>query len=470
MRKYILIFMTILMFSACGSSSSSDPSSTDENSNNTENVDNTNNIVESTGETNNDYVSSVSGDDTPNPTLARVPHNKSSIPMLGILVSYTNIKITSDESTWSTKLFGKNEHELNHYYQEVSNSKFEFSKAIENGGTPNDGIVSVSLNEYHPNTDIDSSSFASRVYPHLKEALEATDAVVDFSNYDSDANGHITPDELLLTFIIAGYEDSYEGLHVRNGIWAHQHCMESSSNIPTLDSVTLMGCQNEGNYALFGEKHNRSNPYDATIGVIAHELGHSAFKLPDLYNTAGKSGGIGYFGLMGAGTWTYKDYSDKPGNTPTHFSAWSKVYMNWVTPTQESGTTTLNETSSDSYNIIKIPISANQYYLLENRNNSGYDRGLFSLDGDFDGGMAIWHVDENKLSSTNFEINNVNTDTDNKALDLVEATTSTKYDNIDDDGSGGYEKILFYSPSVNAFGTKVTNISQRGSQMTLNIN
>lgn len=397
------------------------------------------------------------------------PVTKSSIPMLGVLISYDNISIISSQESWSNKLFGKNDHELNHYYIEASHQNFEFAKAAENGATANDGIVSVHLGKNHPDTDIDDFTlFSTNVYPDLTAALSALDGVVDFSNYDENGDGHITPNELLLTFIIAGYEDAYEGHHVTNGVWAHQYCMTSTSNIPTLDGVTLMGCENAGNFALFGEKHDAtpSNTHDATIGIIAHELGHSAFHLPDLYNTAENTGGIGYFGLMGAGTWAQQNSSEQPGNTPTHFCAWSKYYNGWITPKEVSGSTTLTETASAGYDVIKIPISSTSYYLLENRNNSGYDKGLYVLDGVFDGGIALWEIDETRLTSAYFNSNTVNADTENKAVDLVEARPGL----IDSLADGGDEDALFYLENVANYGTIVTNISSRGSVMGLNVN
>jgi M6 family metalloprotease-like protein len=397
------------------------------------------------------------------------PVGKSSIPMLGILISYDNVAITSSQASWSNKLFGKNDHELNDYYVEASHQNFEFAKAAETSGTANDGIVSVHLSKNHPNTDIDNFTlFSANVYPDLKSALVALDGVVDFSNYDENKDGHITPNELLLTFIMAGYEDAYEGAHVTNGVWAHQYCMTSTSNVPTLDGVTLMGCPNEGNFALFGERHDTtpSNTHDATIGIIAHELGHSAFHLPDLYNTVENTGGIGYFGLMGAGTWAQQNSGEQPGNTPTHFCAWSKYYNGWINPKEVNGSTTLTETSSVDYDIIKIPINATSYYLLENRNNSGYDKGLYMLDGVFDGGIAIWEIDETKLTSYYFDNNIVNADTANKAVDLIEARPGT----IDALADGGDEDALFYLGNVANYGTVVTNISARGSVMGLNVN
>lgn len=464
MTKYVFLLLSLFIFLGCAPPSSSTSSEGDDHE-----------FVDDTNDDNIDYTTDIdySSDTVVNENVAQVPHTKASIPMLGILLGYDNQTITSTDATWSAKLFGTSDHELNHYYAEASHSNFQFAKATEGSGTVDDGIASVSLSKDHPDTDIDDfNAFNSNVLPDLKAALESLDSVIDFSSYDTDNNGHITPDELLLTFIVAGYEDSYAGGHVTNGVWGHQYCTDTAST-PTLDGVTLMGCIDSGNYAMFGELHydayyDQDGPHDATIGIIAHELGHSAFSLPDLYNTSNtNSGGIGYFGLMGAGAWTRIDSNEYYGNTPTHFTAWSKVYMQWITPTQSNGYASLNETASDSYNIVKIPISANHYYLLENRNSSGYDRGLYSLTGDFDGGMAIWHINQNNLTTSNFFNNNVNSNTLDKGVDLVEAV-----DTDIDDGYGGGGKALFYSPHATTFSqnTNISDISTRGSTMSLNIN
>ena len=385
--------------------------------------------------------------------------------MLVVLINYNDIQISSSISTWNSKIFAYNEGDLNHYMNEISASKFAFSQATEAVG-----VASVNLGKNHPNISIDDfSMFDSLVYPDLKASLQTLDNEISYNTYDADGNGHITPDELLVTFIIAGYEDAYEGSHVNQGIWAHQSCL-SSTNTPTLDGVTIMGCANDGNFALFGERHNKSNPHDATIGIIAHELGHSAFSLPDLYNVSSSYGGIGLFGLMDSGTWAKKNSSEFAGQTPTHMSAWSKTYTGWITPEDINETNTthiLNATSLNSYNTIKIPINANEYYLLENRDNSGYDQGLTMLGATFDGGLAIWHINELKLTDYYLDINEVNTVNSDKAVDLVEAANA----NID---SGGYgdEKNLFYSGNVDLFNvnTNITNISIPEETMTLDVN
>ena len=58
---------------------------------------------------------------------------------------------------------------------------------------------------------------------------------------------------------------------------------------------------------------------DATIGVMAHELGHAYFDLPDLYDTTNTSSGIGAFGIMGGGVWGYKTLTEKPGINTSPF-------------------------------------------------------------------------------------------------------------------------------------------------------
>ena len=97
----------------------------------------------------------------------------------------------------------------------------------------------------------------------------------------------------------------------------------------TLDNVRLLGLTSseygQNGFSQFGEHQGSSSTdtWDATIGVMAHELGHAYFDLPDLYDTSEVGAGIGYFGLMGSGSWGRKSSSEKAGATPIHLSAWS---------------------------------------------------------------------------------------------------------------------------------------------------
>ncbi len=385
--------------------------------------------------------------------------SQTDIPMLVVLINYNNVQITSPFSTWAQKIFSKNSGTLNDYYTEISQNQFEFSEATECNG-----IASVLLGKNHPDTDINSPLFNTNVYPDLASALSILDDKVSFNAYDTNGDGYIQANELLITFIIAGYEDAYEGSHVTNGIWAHQDCVDSI-NAPLLDGVRIMGCTNNGNYALFGERHDaRFNTHDATIGIIAHELGHSAFNLPDLY----LGGGVGSFALMGGGTWAYASQSEFPGQTPVHMNAWSKYKNGWVIPDDANGTKVINATSSSSYNIVKVQKNTTQFYLLENRANSGYDRGLYMLDGTFDGGVAIWQIDTTKTTQDKIDNNSVNSDAANQGVYMLNAQGG-----FIDGGSRGNENALFYTGNVASYfngDANITNISTRGNPMTLDVN
>ena len=128
-------------------------------------------------------------------------------------------------------------------------------------------------------------------------------------------------------------------------------------------------------------------PEDCKIGVCAHELGHLLFGFPDLYDTDGSSEGIGNWCLMAAGSW------GGGGDMPVHPSAWCKANQGWVTvdngaakrPCRRSQDV---KTSQTVYRLWKDGATGNEYFLVENRQQIGFDA---SLPG---GGLLVWHVDE----------------------------------------------------------------------------
>jgi M6 family metalloprotease-like protein len=391
--------------------------------------------------------------------------------LLVVQLSYNDIEFTdSDPSIWSHLIFGNKEGQLNHFYAEISQNQFSFLPVSETNGDFNDGIMSIKLNKNHPNP---GNNF-TLLHPDFKDALTQLDKDIDFSQYDINSNGAISSEELLIIFIVAGNEEAY-GPDSLPGVFAHQYNISNTNNIPKLDGVSLMSNSGKGNYAVFGERHNH-NRRNATIGIIAHELGHAAFGLPDLYDTSPSdepdSAGIGYFGLMGSGMWAANTFGEPEGSSPTHMCAWSKIKNGWVSPEVFNDTTpshiNLTETYSDNFNVIKIPINDRQYYLLENRNKSGYDRGLYSVDGVFKGGLALWKIDENIINSKMLS-NSVNSDKNSKGIDLIEAT----HESLDISAfEHGHEKNLFYLGNRNNYSDSfivIESISSRGEVMSATI-
>lgn len=414
-------------------------------------------------------------------------------PMLVVRVNYSDTFFQNNAAVWHEKIFGTGMHDLNHYYKINSRDLFAFSAAQESDGAA-DGIITVTLSKAHPDYDINSQlNTLTMLYPDLHDALVNTDAAIDYAMYDTDANGAITPDELVIIFIVAGNEDAFSGNNNLAGVWAHASCVDQS-NAPTLDGVSLMGCTKSGKYAVFGERHidtcYSKDPNgqcigyneDASIGIIAHELGHAAFDLPDLYDTSGQSAGIGYFGLMGSGLWGKADADDAYGGTPVSFMAWSQAQNGWVVPEPYSATSdkglTLYDTAHAAYNIAYLPMGGSECILIENRSPDGYDAGLNIINGAYQGGMAIWHIDQSVINAKQL-FNQVQTDADHKGIDLEEANNA----GLDSANTfAGDARNLFYQDNSPAFsattepsshrydgsdsGIAVTQISTRGPVMT----
>ena len=373
-------------------------------------------------------------------------------PMLVIRVEF-NAPYTfkSSSSIWEHKIFGADNSTVNHYYNEISARQFQF-QPVNNNTVPS-GIATITLNEDHPNfyagDDINewTNDIKKRLYPILEKALiKLNSNGFDFSVYDTNSDEIITPNELLITYILAGGEDAYSGgVYGKSGVWAHVDCTTDSY---TYDGVKMLGCGSGGNYAVFGERHyDSTTSHDATIGIIAHELGHAAFDLPDLYY--GQFTRIGYYGLMANGSWGQADIAGYPGDTPTHMCAWSKIDTSWysVSQTSDNNNIQVNATGSIDYNIIKVPLntSKEEYFLIENRGSYGYDTGLNDINSAYVGGLAIWHIDETVIDTKRAD-NIINSDPAHKGVDLEEAAGPSV-----DYGNGDPVLNLYYSGNVNTF-------------------
>jgi len=441
------------------------------------------------------------------------------VPLLVVRVQYANATFQSSETTWADKVFGTSDGQLNHYFDETTYSNYQFMPVNESSGCTNDGVVTVTMSGNHPDTrNYGSDDWKKRYDCYAAAAITEADTYVNFAAYDTDSNDNLSVSELQVIFLVAGGE-SATGLNSPGGVWGAASSLNcdadgdggldgvSGEYWMTLDNVNLMGrtdsAYGQNGFSQFGERQgsSSSNNWDATIGVMAHELGHAYFDLPDLYDTSAIGSGIGYFGLMGSGSWGYKSTSEKSGATPTHLSAWSKEKIGACVPqTIDSGTNNItlpavyqSSIHASSCGIYKATTStSDEYFLFENRSPGGYDEGLYYkiLWGDtnyvpgsityFTGGVAIWHVKDILSSCFNLTTNNCEAQSP-KLLDLEEANNG----DLDNDSSGGRTTHLFYSGNNSTFdnsstpnsklydnsssGISATSISVVGDSMTLTI-
>jgi M6 family metalloprotease-like protein len=151
-----------------------------------------------------------------------------------------------------------------------------------------------------------------------------------------------------------------------------------------------------------------------TVGVYCHEFGH-VLGLPDFYDTQLFTNHVGVWDIMDFGTWN-RVRSDPslsaPGALPSHFSAWSKLFLGWtvaapVAPAVgevEHQTVTLESASTGGFPVqfLANPFDvdwgagaagAGEYFLGEVRTRAGFDAGLPSE------GLLLYHVDESRANN-----------------------------------------------------------------------
>jgi M6 family metalloprotease-like protein len=305
----------------------------------------------------------------------------------------------------------------------------------------------------------DSGGAGSDVRPRemVSEALAKLEAQgFDFSALDGDADGWVDG----LTIIHAGGGQEYGGNNA-NYIWSHKWQL---TNSVTYDGVKMQTYHTEP--ARRGWDNNSSSQGITRIGVICHENGHF-LGLPDLYDYGYDSKGVGTFCLMSGGSWNGDD-----GTSPAHMSAWCRSELNWATPTVISGvgnyTLAQVETSGQIYKL-RGPFPSTQYFLVENRQGTGFDSGLPGSQR----GILIWHVDETVA------------DNDNQAHYMVDLEEASGTQHLELNQNSGNDADYFRTGTMTAFnatstpnnksyagvsvGMNIANISATGASMTFKV-
>jgi hypothetical protein len=175
------------------------------------------------------------------------------------------------------------------------------------------------------------------------------------------------------------------------------------------------------------------------IGTFCHEFSH-VLGLPDLYETTG------YGDHKTMGQWSILDYGpyNNDGNTPPTYSAYERFFMGWLTPRliTEPENITLAElndsrealliSSSDQHNLIGNDPNPTTFYMLENRQQTGWDEYLPGH------GLMLTKI---QYSYKKWFDNTVNNTAKSMGVDLIEA--DGKAPNYNSNGYMGKAKDLF---------------------------
>jgi immune inhibitor A len=210
----------------------------------------------------------------------------------------------------------------------------------------------------------------------VEEAVALADPDVDFSLYDNDGNNYV--DGIFVVHAGTGYEETGDNCEI------HSHQWSISADYRDGVYVTT--------YSIEPEESAGNQELNA-IGVFCHEFGH-VLGLPDLYDTDYSSRGIGEWGMMASGSYN--------GNSkrPAQFSAWSKMALGWLSPINVTSNQIGVEFPAVEWNPVVYRLWKNgqggsQYFLIENRQKTGFDEYLPGS------GLLIWHIDENVGGNSN---------------------------------------------------------------------
>ena len=314
---------------------------------------------------------------------------------------------------------------MSEYYDEISYGSFTVD-----GTTGGWYQSSYSMSEAKTNTK-----------QYVAEIAALADPDFDYSQYDNDG-----PDNIPNSGDDDGYVDGiavvYSGCGAEwspgnDNLWPHMSSLGSSYEYTTGDASANGGYVIVNSYFVSPELAGGGDCYTDIIrpmGVYAHEFGH-ILGLPDLYDrddSNGNSEGIGNWCLMAGGSW-----NGWAGDTPAHMSAWCKQEMGWLEPTVLSEDQTgldIPESANNPYalKIWEDDYSWSRYFLVENRQLTGFDAGLPAS------GLMVYHIDENRRWGTNrWSSGTVNDDHDHKLVDVEAADGNGDMDNGVNRGDGG---------------------------------
>ena len=273
------------------------------------------------------------------------------------------------------------------------------------------GPVTVSREYAYYGKNNVNTQFDQRPWEMVKEACVIADTLldVDFTQYDNDNDDIVD----FVYVIYAGYGEADGG--GANTIWPHSYQLSAAGAYCRLDGVRvdLYACGNEIDY--YTKKHTG-------IGTFCHEFSH-VLGLPDLYTTEGQT-------HKTLEEWSILDYGpyNNDGNTPPAYSAYERFFMGWLTPEVivDSANIRLEELNSsqrallisteDKHNLIGNDPKSTRFYLLENRQQQGWDTYLPGH------GLMLTYVQYN---ATRWQENTVNNTSRSMGVDLIEADGKT---------------------------------------------
>jgi len=253
------------------------------------------------------------------------------------------------------------------YYLKNSDGRF----TIENAG-----VLGWYDSDYPPSEYWPGGGVAGR--DSGAEAIRKAAQQFDFAQYDTNGDGNLTTDELMILFVMPG---------TWGGGGLGRIVGEDYTTRDTAKGITV-----DGKKITWISEVSIGDPMH---GIVAHELSHLLLDLGDMYfDGFANPAEAGDFSIMD-NHWTGAD-----------LDAAHKLKLGWLHPRPilRSGRYSLTDTehSNSAWALINPSRGTKEYFLIENRHPAGtYDKNLP------DKGLAIWHVLEDQATWAKYPPANV---------------------------------------------------------------
>ncbi len=399
---------------------------------------------------------------------------------------------TIDPTPHDLNYFNSHVEAVDRYFRSVSHGKFglDLSQSIvfpiENEGSY---VIQKPMNYYNELGKEDVHE--KRITELLRDGAQAAFDIdqIDFSTFDLVAVIHPgvgqdfklpfldpTPEDIPSTFV----DKNMVNTHLGGAIQIGSASIPSGIIIPESQNHILMDS------SIHDALTNPCNVQFSITGTWALMIGF-AVGLPPLWDLETGLSGVGVFSLMDQGS------NNGNGFVPVPPDAWTRIYAGWESATIVKHPGKITIQSGVENGIVRIPISHDEYYLIENRNNwfrdgvsidsarygvwektnkhpstieilfdsvgvkqneygvitniPNYDLGLPGS------GLLIWHIDEQKI---NEGINSyaINGDRKHRGVDLEEADGAQDIgyvSNLLTDPSSGYWGDMWFRENKEYF-------------------
>lgn len=355
--------------------------------------------------------------------MRRLPHRGMTISDEGYfgkkkgLIILVNFSSTSFATENNNALYQRIANEENFNEGDFKGSMHDYFLAQSLGQFELDfdvvGPVTVSHNySYYGQNDSDDNDM--RPGTMVTEAVnKAKSLVTDWTQYDWNGDGEI--DQVYLVY--AGYgEADTEGME--NTIWPHAWTLTDCADYFGGNGPVSVGNGLYVDTYACGPELDGYTGEVAGLGTMCHEFSH-CLGYPDYYDTD-------YSGGQGMSDWDLMDHGCYNGDSyqPAGYTSHERWVVGWLTPTElnSENLTVTNmkalQEGGESY-IIFNKGNQNEYFLLENRQLTGWDASLPAP------GLLILHVDYDEYS---WENNTPNDDPEHQRMTWIPADNKYQYE------------------------------------------